>query len=73
MLQLIGQRGREMEFVAVLIGKGDRLRMQEQAPLPRHVEILFEFSLMLIKAQLEWLEKLIAEIEAGDLLLAPPP
>jgi len=45
-------------------------RMQEQAPLPRHIEILFEFSLMQIAAQLEWLHDLIGEIEAGELL--PP-
>jgi DNA-binding PadR family transcriptional regulator len=48
-------------------------RMREQAPLPRHVEILFEFSLVLIDAQLEWLEQLIAELQAGDLLAPTRP
>jgi DNA-binding PadR family transcriptional regulator len=47
-------------------------RMDEQAPLPRHVEILFEFSLLLIDAQLQWLQQLIAEVEAGDLLPQRP-
>ena len=48
-------------------------RMDEQAPLPRHVEILFEFSLVQIDAQLDWLERLIGELKAGDLLPSPSP
>jgi len=47
-------------------------RMQEQAPLPRHVEILFEFSLVQIDAQLGWLGKLIVELQAGDSAPATP-
>jgi DNA-binding PadR family transcriptional regulator len=42
-------------------------RMEEQQPLPRHVEVLFEFSLVLIDAQTKWLQQFIAELEAGGL------
>jgi len=63
------------QYAAGLAERRQRIeqRMEEQAPLPRHVEILFEFSLALIEAQLEWLEQLMAELEAGEVLPATRP
>ena len=46
-------------------------RAREQAPLPRHVEVLFEFSQVLIDAQLRWLQQFTAELQAGEVETPP--
>lgn len=63
------------EALAALRGYCDRLaeqrehvqaRAEELHPLPYHVEAMFDFSLTMIAAELEWVQKLIGNIEARN-------
>lgn len=40
-------------------------RAEEQRPLPNFVEAMFEYSLVLAKAELDWVQNFIQEVEAG--------
>lgn len=41
-------------------------RVQEQHPVPDHVNAMFDYSLALIKAELSWIDEFIKQMEAGD-------
>lgn len=41
-------------------------RVEEQRPLPSFVEAMFEYSRTMAKAELNWMQYFIKEVEAGD-------
>jgi hypothetical protein len=53
------------KHAAQLAVRGDhiRIRAQDQAPLPYFVEAMFDFSLALLEAQVDWVERFIRQLE----------
>ena len=43
-----------------------RQRQQAQQPLPPHVDALFDYSITLIQAEIDWIRKLIRQLQAND-------
>ncbi|MBM3144584.1 MAG: PadR family transcriptional regulator [Chloroflexi bacterium] len=41
-------------------------RVAEQRPLPPFVEAMFDYSITLVEAELDWMRKFIQEVEAGN-------
>jgi hypothetical protein len=40
------------------------LRMEEQRPLPDHVEVMFDYSLTMVEAEIGWLMKTLKKMES---------
>jgi hypothetical protein len=51
-----------------LAERGDyvRARREAQRPLPDHVEAMFDLSLTMIEAELEWIRKFIKQLEVQN-------
>jgi DNA-binding PadR family transcriptional regulator len=41
-------------------------RVDEQSPLPPYVEAMFEYSRMMVEAELSWMKAFIRKVEAGN-------
>jgi DNA-binding PadR family transcriptional regulator len=56
------------EYIQQLEDKRGQLvqRVEEQRPLPRFVEAMFDYSLTLIEAELNWMQTFKREMEAGN-------
>ncbi len=56
------------EHAAALEDRREHVRQQQQAqqPLPPHVDALFDYSITLIQAEIDWIRKLIRQLQAND-------
>jgi len=64
------------EVVQALQQNLDRMRKRElhintrsaaQQPLPPHVDAMFDYSLKMIQSEMQWIDKLIQDLEAGKI------